>query len=116
MAKIKPMALVESMSGKVCGHSDVYFRTNKRSGNVSSGKLCYPSTADPTTNQTAVRTKFATAIAKAKAILAATSSDTDQSNYTKLQSYTASYNADSKFGGTLFNFIMKKEYKLLQNA
>ena len=25
MAKIIPMILIESMSGKVCGHSDTYF-------------------------------------------------------------------------------------------
>ena len=30
MADIKPMALIESMSKKVCMHSDVYFRTNNR--------------------------------------------------------------------------------------
>jgi len=113
MAKIKPMALVESMSGKVCGHSDVYFRTNKRNGNVSSGKMCYPSTAAPTTNQTAVRTKFASAIASAKAIIAATSSDSVQTNYTKKVAYQASYDANRTFGGTFFNFVMKKEYEAL---
>jgi len=107
------MVLVESMSGKVCKHSDVYFRTNKRNGNVSTGKLCNPSTAAPTTNQTSARTKFASAIAKAKAILAATSTDTDQSNYTKKTNYTAAYKADSKFPGTLFNYIMQAEYALL---
>ncbi|MCQ2311176.1 MAG: hypothetical protein MJZ64_05440 [Paludibacteraceae bacterium] len=111
MAKIKPMGLIESMSGKVCTHSDVYFRTNKRTGAVCSGKLCNPYTGEPSTNQTAARTKFANAIASAKAILAAKSTDEDQSNYTKLQTYTASYKADNKFAGTLFNFIMKKEYE-----
>ena len=30
MAQIKPMALIESMKKKVCMHSDVYFRTNKK--------------------------------------------------------------------------------------
>jgi len=107
------MALVESMSGKVCGHSDTYFRTNRRSGNVSTGKVCYPSTAAPTTNQTAARTKFASAIASAKAILAAASTDEVQTNYQKKVSYTAAYNADRKFAGTLFNFVMKREYALL---
>ena len=37
MAKIKPMALIENMSKKVCMHSDVYFRTNKQTGVVYSG-------------------------------------------------------------------------------
>ena len=44
MAFIKPMALIESMSKKVCMHSDVYFRTNRQTGKVTTGKLCYPST------------------------------------------------------------------------
>ena len=44
MAEIKPMALIESMSKKVCEHSDVYFRTNKKTGKVYTGKLCNPST------------------------------------------------------------------------
>ena len=111
MAKIKPMGLIESMSGKVCTHSDVYFRTNRRTGSVSSGKLCNPYTGEPTENQNAVRTKFANAIASAKAILHATSSDTDSGNYTKLQQYKSQYEANRAFPGTLFNFIMKKEYE-----
>ena len=38
MAEIKPMALIESMKKKVCMHSDVYFRTNKKTGKVYTGK------------------------------------------------------------------------------
>ena len=38
MAEIKPMALIESMKKKVCMHSDVYFRTNKQTGKVTTGK------------------------------------------------------------------------------
>mgnify|MGYP003425724069 CR=1 FL=1 len=37
MAEIKPMALIESMRKKVCMHSDVYFRTNKKTGKVYTG-------------------------------------------------------------------------------
>jgi len=114
MAKIKPMALVESMSGKVCMHSDVYFRTNKRSGAVCTGKLCNPSTADPSTNQTAVRTMFASAVTNAKAVMNATATDT--ANYAKKQQYTAQYNANPLFGGTLYNWVLKKEFALLQAA
>ena len=111
MSKIKPMALIESMSGKVCMHSNVYFRTNRRNGQVSSCKLCNPYKGEPTTLQTNARTKFASAIVAAKAIFNAKSTDEDQTNYTKLQAYSAAYKANSKFGGSLFNFIMKKEYE-----
>ena len=37
MAEIKPMALIESMKKKVCMHSDVYFRTNRQTGKVTTG-------------------------------------------------------------------------------
>ena len=107
------MALVENMSGKVCEHSNVYFRTNRRTGAVTSGKLCNPYQGEPTENQVAVRNKFKTAQAAAKAILHASSSDSDQANYTKLQTYKAQYDANPKFGGSLYNWIVKKEFALL---
>ena len=59
MSQVKPMALVESMSGKICGHSDMYFF--RKNGKVFSGKICNPSTKEPTAAQQAQRTKFATA-------------------------------------------------------
>ena len=59
MAEIKPMALIESMKKKVCEHSDVYFRTNKKTGKVTTGKLCNPSTKEPSAAQTAARARFA---------------------------------------------------------
>ena len=33
MSQVKPMGLIESMSGKICGHSDMYFfRKNGKEG------------------------------------------------------------------------------------
>ena len=58
MAKIKPLATIESMSGKVCIHSDMYFRTNKITGKTFTGKLCNPSTKEPSADQIAVRNRF----------------------------------------------------------
>lgn len=68
MSSIKPMGLVESMSGKLCGHSDIYFF--HRNGKVFTGKVCYPSSKSPSSGQQAQRTKFATAKANAKTALA----------------------------------------------
>ena len=51
MAKVKPMGLIESMSGKVCEHSDVYFF--RHNGKIFTGKRCHPSTKAPTEAQTA---------------------------------------------------------------
>jgi len=114
MAKITPMVLVENMSGKVCTHSDVYFRTAKRSGKVFTGKLCNPSTKAATAGQMAVRNMFATAVTNTKAILAAKSTDSPQTNYNKQLTYQASYAAHKEFAGTLYNWVLKKEFEVLQ--
>ena len=58
MSKIKPLATIESMSGKVCKHSDVYFRTNKVTGAVYTGKLCNPYTGEPNATAVALRARF----------------------------------------------------------
>ena len=115
MAVIRPMALIDSMSGKVCMHSDVSFRTNKRSGSVSSMKMCNP-TVPTAATQLAAQAKFATAIANAKAILAATASDTDTTNYNKLLAYKTQYDNHPTYGGSLFNWIFTKERALLDVA
>ncbi len=58
MAKIKPIEIIASMSGKVCQHGDTYFATNKQTGRVHTGKICNPSTAEPTAKQIQVRENF----------------------------------------------------------
>ena len=57
MAKIKPMELLSSLSGKVCGHSNKYFAV--RYGTQYTGTICNPYTGEPTEKQLAVRQKFA---------------------------------------------------------
>ena len=99
MAKIKPMALIESMSNKVCEHSDVYFRTNKKTGKVYTGKLCNPSTKEPSVNQTAARARFAKVQAAVRAILAGSSEQ-------KIALVSA-YKAQNKIG-SLFGYAMHK--------
>ena len=99
MAEIKPMALIESMKKKVCEHSDVYFRTNRKTGKVTTGKLCNPSTKEPSVNQTASRARFAKVAAAIRAILAGTSEQKTQ--------LVTEYNAQNKVG-SLFGYAMKK--------
>ena len=99
MAKIKPMALIESMSKKVCEHSDVYFRTNKKTGTTYTGKLCNPSTQAPSALQTAAKARFAKVSAAVRAILAGTSEQKTQ--------LVAEYKAQNKIG-SLFGYAMKK--------
>ena len=99
MAKIKPMVLIESMSKKVCEHSDVYFRTNKQTGVTYSGKLCNPSTKEPSAAQIAAKARFAKVATAVRAILAGTSEEA-----VKLK---AEYKAQNKIG-SLFGYAMQK--------
>ena len=98
MAEIKPMALIESMKKKVCEHSDVYFRTNKQTGKVTTGKICYPSTKAPSAAQTAVKARFAKVVAAVRTILA------DATEKAKLE---AEFKAQHKYG-SLFGYAMHK--------
>ena len=68
MSQVKPMGLVESLRGKICRHSDVYFF--QKNGKVFTGKICHPCSKAPTANQTAQRAKFATARANATKAMA----------------------------------------------
>ena len=99
MAEIKPMALIESMKKKVCEHSDVYFRTNKKTGKVTTGKLCNPSTKEPSAAQIAAKARFAKVSAAVRAILAGTSEQKTQ--------LVAEYKAQNKYG-SLFGYAMHK--------
>ena len=100
MAFIKPMALIESMSNKVCMHSDVYFRTNRRTGKTTTGKLCYPSTKAPSAQQMANRERFRKVQAAIRLIL------NDPTEKSKLQAeYEKQYER-----GSLFGYAMHKLY------
>lgn len=100
MAKIKPMALVESMSGKACMHSDVYFRTNKVTGQVFSGKLCNPYDGGNSTSQVAVRNRFSTVAAAVRTRIAALTTDAKAALLKEYHSQTAV--------GSFFGYCYKK--------
>ena len=99
MAEIKPMALIESMKKKVCEHSDVYFRTNKQTGTTYTGKLCNPSTQEPSAAQTAAKARFAKVSAAVRTILAGSSEQKTE--------LVAGYKAQNKIG-SLFGYAMHK--------
>ena len=92
------MALIESMSKKVCEHSDVYFRTNKQTGATYTGKLCNPSTKEPSASQTAAKARFAKVVAAVRTIL------NDPTEKAKLK---AEFKAQNKIG-SLFGYAMHK--------
>ena len=98
MAEIKPMVLIENMKKKVCMHSDVYFRTNKQTGKVTTGKLCNPSDAEPSAAQTAAKARFGKVVAAVRTILS------DATEKAKLK---AEFKAQHKIG-SLFGYAMHK--------
>ena len=98
MAEIKPMALIESMRKKVCEHSDVYFKTIKQTGKVYTGKLCNPSTKEPSVSQTQAKNRFKKVASAVRAILA------DPTEKAKLQS---EFKAQHTYG-SLFGYAMHK--------
>lgn len=59
MAKIIPNDLIKGITGKVCGHSDLYYSMNKTSGKVHTGKCCNPYEGPLTDKQLAQQNKFA---------------------------------------------------------
>ena len=98
MAEIRPMPLIDSMSKKVCMHSDVYFRTNKQTGKTTTGKLCNPSSKAPSAAQIAARNRFKKVRAAIDLLLS------DATEHAKLN---AEYKAQTKYG-SLRGYAMHK--------
>lgn len=96
--KVKPLAVFESLSGKVCQHSDMYVRMNKKTGKMSTGKLCYPSEKEPSELQIAKRLLFKQRQAKAAAIV---------KDPAQWAAYASAYEAQRKYGSK-FGFIFHK--------
>jgi len=96
--RVKPLGVFEALRGKVCQHSDMYVRQNRKTGNMYTGKLCNPSTAEPSADQLTQQAAFKTMRAQAAAIVA---------DSAKWALYASAYDAQSKYG-TKIGFIMHK--------
>ena len=96
MSKYIPMDLIKSLSGKICQHSDTYFA--ERNGTRYTAKICHPSTAAPSANQTAQRNRFAQTRAAIKAL-----SPQD------LAAYAAAFKSNPGKYRTLNGYIFAKE-------
>ena len=99
MSKIKPMILVEKLSGKVCSHSNTYFA--ERNGTQYTGTICNPYTGEPTDKQIAVREKFADTIEAINAL-------TEEQK----TAYEKAFKNQKKYR-TLRGYIFAMEYKKL---
>lgn len=94
MSKIRPLEIISSMSGKVCMHSDMYFRTNRMNNSVTTGKICFPSTTEPTADQTQAKARFATVSAAIRARIAGMTAEAKKA----LRTAARSAKAGSVFG------------------
>ena len=100
MAKITPMDLVKSMSGKICGHSDISFA--KKGKTQYTMKRCNPRTTPYTEAELARQEKFAQVRAAMKAL----------SEEQKAE-YAAQFKKNPGKYTTLNGYIFAKEYEKL---
>ena len=98
MAKIIPMDLLSSLSGKVCGHSDISFA--KKGKTQYTMKRCNPRTTPYTEAELARQEKFAQVRANIKAL-----SEEEKAEYAaQFKKYPGKYT-------TLNGYIFAKEYE-----
>ena len=100
MAKIIPMDLIGSMSGKICGHSDISFA--KKGKTQYTMKRCNPHTTPYTEAELARQEKFAQVRAAMKAL----------SEEQKAE-YAAQFKKSPGKYTTLNGYIFAKEYEKL---
>ncbi len=100
MAKIIPMDLIGSMSGKVCGHSDISFA--KKGKTQYTMKRCNPRSKPYTEAELARQEKFAQVRAAMKAL----------SEEQKAE-YAAQFKKSPGKYTTLNGYIFAKEYEKL---
>ena len=99
MAKFKPIEVLKSLSGKVCGHSDMYFAEKK--GTRYTGKICNPRTKAYSADELARQSKFAAATAAVKALT------TEQKAV-----YAEAFAGQRKYK-TLYGYMFAQEYAKL---
>ena len=100
MARYETNALLKSLHGKVCQHSDTYFA--ERYGTKYTGKICNPRTSPPSEAETATRTKFA----QVQAAMAALTEE-------EKSAYATAFKKNSKGYKTLRGYIFAQEYAKL---
>jgi len=101
MAKYVPMELLVSLSGKVCGHSDMYFANRK--GTLYTGKICNPYKGEPSALQIAQRNKFKQ-VQQAIGALTEEQKTAYETAFRKQDAYT-----------TLRGYIFAKEYEKIND-
>jgi hypothetical protein len=103
MAKYTPMDLIKSMSGKICGHSDISFA--KRGNTLYTQKRCNPRTSPLSEEEIARQELFAQARAAVKALTPEQKAE-----------YATQFKKNPGKYATLNGYMFAMEYKKLQNA
>lgn len=105
MARVTPMGLIESMTGKICQDSDISFV--RRNGKIYTSKMCHPYKGPATAKQTAAKSKFKTTAASVKSVLSKGKGDPD---YDKLyEEWQMNKEKYPTFRGYVFALEYKKE-------
>ena len=111
MGKVKTTWLLPGHSGRPCHHEDIYTKMNKKTGQVYSVKLCYPSET-VTANQTAQRNSFG-AVSKALSAWIATNKVTTATDHSAYETVKAQYDRQGKYS-TLRGYMMAKNMATVQ--
>ena len=101
MSKIKLEAPFTAFRGKICKHTQIIYK--EMYGTKFTSQICHPYTGDPSANQTAQRTKMATAIAAVDALDATTKAN-----------YMAAFKKQSKYK-TFRGYAIAQEYAKLND-
>jgi len=99
MAKFKPIEVLKTLSGKVCGHSDMYFANRGQSRYT--GKICNPRTKPFIAEELARQAKFKAASAAVKAL-------TEEQKTAYREAF-----ANQKKYSTLYGYMFAMEYAKL---
>lgn len=108
MAIIKNATPFDAVMRKFSSTDEIYFK-NRKADNATIGvRMKHPNSGN-SASQIAHRAALTATAAKVKAILAAQSTDTDPSNYNKLQQYKAAFPNQKRYM-YLYNYIFAQEY------
>lgn len=111
MGKVKTTWLLPGHSGRPCHHEDIYTKMNKKTGQVYSVKLCYPS-EKVTANQVAQRNSFGLVSMALSAWIRQNkvATATDHAAYLAVK---AQYDRQTKYS-TLRGYMMAKNMAVVQ--
>ncbi|HJJ95860.1 MAG TPA: hypothetical protein O0W79_04735 [Methanocorpusculum sp.] len=111
MGKVKTTWLLPGHSGRPCHHEDIYTKMNKKTGQVYSVKLCYPS-EKVTANQVAQRNNFGL-VSMALSAWIRQNKEATATDHAAYMAVKAQYDRQTKYS-TLRGYMMAKNMAVAQ--